>query len=327
VPALSAVVYRLDGRIPRSKSAPSIALREPAPAAQSRGRMEVRADVAGDSFYEVTFQADTGRGWKSIGTDDNAPYRVFHDVKPLRAGTDVRYRAIVLDNRGRTRSSAVRAADVPAPRVTIDVPVEGAKVRGDVLVRAFVDPERGTHVVTFERSVAGGPWTAIGSDDSSPAYVVTDDIAGLGLATGTPIRYRATVTEPDGTRSTSAVRNVEQGPPPIETAVLRYLRPAGDYGQWGLHMWGEAVRPDVLAQIAWDRPWQRAGVENGWARYEIPLIDDTKPVNFIMHLPSGDSVPDTREPGGDRSFIPLNSPEVWIKQGDPTVYTSQPGTG
>ena len=43
-----------------------------------------------------------------------------------------------------------------------------------------------------------------------------------------------------------------------------------------------------------------------------------------MHLPSGDSVPDTREPGGDRSFVPLDHPEIWLKQGDPTVYFSQP---
>ena len=93
-------------------------------------------------------------------------------------------------------------------------------------------------------------------------------------------------------------------------------------------MWGDAVDPAVLAQIAWDNPWQRARVSaDGWAEYDIPLVDDTKPVNFIMHLPSGDSVPDTREPGGDRSFVPLDSVEVWIKQGDPTVYTSKPPTG
>ncbi len=62
------------------------------------------------------------------------------------------------------------------------------------------------------------------------------------------------------------------------------------------------------------------------AFYEIAIDqDDTKPVNFIMHRPSGDSVPDTREPGGDRSFVPLNSPEIWLKQGDATVYTSPPG--
>jgi hypothetical protein len=47
-------------------------------------------------------------------------------------------------------------------------------------------------------------------------------------------------------------------------------------------------------------------------------------VNFIMHTPGGDSVPDTREPGGDRSFLPINHPEIWLIQGDPTVYTSEP---
>ena len=177
MPALSAVVYKLDGRIEKSRRAPSLSLRAPAPAERARGRMEVRADVFGDSFYEVTFQANTGRGWRSIGTDDNAPYRVFHDVSGLRAGKDVRYRAIVLDNRGNKRTSASRTAAVPAPLVTIEAPAEGARVRGTVEVRAIADPERATHAVTFERSVAGGPWTAIGTDTSSPAYTVFDDLA------------------------------------------------------------------------------------------------------------------------------------------------------
>ncbi len=100
------------------------------------------------------------------------------------------------------------------------------------------------------------------------------------------------------------MRTVEQAPPPVTTAVLRYFRPAGDYTGWGLHMWGDAVADSVLAQIAWDKPWPFTAVEDGWARYDIALKDDTKPVNFIMHLPSGDSVPTTREPGGDRSFVP-----------------------
>jgi hypothetical protein len=56
------------------------------------------------------------------------------------------------------------------------------------------------------------------------------------------------------------------------------------------------------------------------------LQDDTTPVNFIMHLPGGDTVPTTREPGGDRSFVPIDHPNVWIVQGDPTVYTSRPST-
>ena len=123
---------------------------------------------------------------------------------------------------------------------------------------------------------------------------------------------------------TSAVRTIEVAPPPLGTAVVHYLRPAGDFTGWGLHLWGGAVDPDVLGGIAWDNPLDLAGVENGWARYEIGLVDDTQAVNFIMHLPGGDSVPTTREPGGDRSFVPIDHPEIWLVQGDPTVYTSQP---
>jgi alpha-amylase len=328
VPPLSAVVYALDGRIPRSQRAPSIALAEPAPAAASRSRVQVRADVGGSSFYEVTFLARAGKHgrWRSIGTDDNAPYRVFHDVSGLRAGTPLRYKAVVLDNRGHTRASGVEDSSVPAPVLNWDAPPDGSRQRGQVLLRLFADPERATHVVTFERSVGGGPWTEIGTDSSSPAYSLTDDISGL--APGTTVAYRATLTEPDGTRVTSTTRSIEVAGPPLAEAVVHYWRPAGDYTGWGLHLWGDAVADDVLAQVAWDKPWPLTGVDpDGWARYVIPLEDDTKPVNFIMHLPSGDTVPTTREPGGDRSFVPLQNPEIWLKQGDPTIYTSQPATG
>jgi glycosidase len=322
VPALSTVVYALDGRIPRSHGAPKISLGTPAPAEASRGRMEVTADVRGSSLYEVSFEARVGGGrWQPVGTDDNAPYRVFHDVSSLNPGTPVEYRAVVLDNGGHTRSASPVRARVPAPKLTIETPAEGGGVRGTVEVRAIADPEKASHVVSFERSVDGGPWTAIGSDDTSPAYTVFDDLGALNLAAGTPVAYRATL--PGG--AVSATRTVRYAGPPLATATLRYFRPAGDYGEWGLHMWGDAVDPAVLAQIAWDNPWPLTRVENGWAVYEIPLVDDTKPVNFIMHLPSGDVVPDSREPGGDRTFRPIDTPEVWIQQGDPTVYPSQPG--
>ena len=327
VPPLSTVVYRLDGRIPRSHSAPHISLDAPAPAAESRGRMQVSASVGGSSFNEVTFYAKVGNGrWTSIGTDDTAPYRVFHDVSAPNPGTRVEYRAVVRDNAGHTRTSQERRTAVPVPQVTIEAPGDGSSVRGTVEVRAVADPERASHVVGFERSVAGGPWTAIGTDRTSPVYTVFDDLDPLDLAAGTTVEYRATLREPGGATSTSAVRRVRAGGPPATMATLHYWRPAGDYGDWGLHMWGEAVDPAVLAQIGWDNPWRLTRVEGGWAEYDIPLVDDTKPVNFIMHLPSGDSVPDTREPGGDRSFLPIDNTSVWIKQGDPTVYTTPPPT-
>jgi hypothetical protein len=329
VPPLSAVVYRATDDIARSHRAPTVSLSAPTPAPGDRGRLQVTAAVGGTSFYEVTFYAQSGGGpWQPVGTDDNAPYQVFDDVSDLRDGTTVKYKAVVLDNRGHSRPSATRSAVVPAPSVTIEVPGEGARVRGTVEVRAVVDPERASHTVAFERSIAGGPWTAIGSDSSSPVYTAFDELPA-DLAVDTSIAYRAILSEPDGTRVVSATRTVRYAGPPATSATLHYYRPAGDYGDppasgWGLHMWGEAVDPAVLAQVAWDRPWPRARVENGWAEYDIPLVDDTKPVNFIMHLPSGDSVPDTREPGGDRLFTPIDAPQVWIVQGDPTVYTSPP---
>jgi alpha-amylase len=328
VPPLSAVVYAMNGRVPGSSRAPAVTLSRPTPAAEAQGRMHVTADVASSSFNEVTFYARSGNGrWQPIGTDDSAPYQVFHDVSDLRTGTKLEYKAVVLDNRGHSRVSAARSARVPAPEVTIEAPAEGNRVRGTVEVRAVVDPERATHVVSFERRIGGGDWTPIGTDSSSPAYTVFDELPA-DLAEGTSIEYRAILREPGGGTSTSAVRRVEYAGPPAQTATLHYYRPAGDYADWGLHMWGDAVDPAVLAQIAWDRPWQRTGVDaDGWATYEIPLVDDTQPVNFIMHRPNGDSVPDTREPGGDRSFLPINNPEVWIVQGDPTVYTSPPPVG
>ena len=79
-------------------------------------------------------------------------------------------------------------------------------------------------------------------------------------------------------------------------------------------MWGDAVDPAVLATIAWDKPFQRTGMDAFGAVYEVPLMNDTAPVNFIMHLPSGDSVPSTREPGGDRSFVPLDHPQIWLSR-------------
>ena len=61
--------------------------------------------------------------------------------------------------------------------------------------------------------------------------------------------------------------------------------------------------------------------------YDIPLVDDTKPVNFIMHLPSGDTVPDDPRAGRrPRRSCRSTTPQVWIKQGDPAVYTSPPPT-
>ncbi len=219
VPPLSAVVYKSSGRLPHSKAAPAVVLQDPAPATGDNGRLKVTADVDGTSFYEVTFEAKTASGgWESIGTDDTAPYQVFHDVAALDAGTAVEYRATVLDNGGHTSVSQPRTGSVPAPVLTIQSPDEGSSVDGSVTVSATADPEKATHVVSFERSVAGGEWTAIGSDDSSPVYSVTDDLAALGLEDGTQVQYRALMSG-TGFSVTSEPRTVVVGDAPQPDSV------------------------------------------------------------------------------------------------------------
>ncbi|WP_255769295.1 alpha-amylase family glycosyl hydrolase [Pseudarthrobacter sulfonivorans] len=219
VPPLSAVVYQSSGRIPHSKAAPAIALQQPAAAPADNGRIKVTADVGGSSFYEVTFEAkQAGGDWTPIGTDDTAPYQVFHDVAALDPGTAVEYRATVLDNGRHTATSGPRTATAPAPKLTIQKPVEGSSVEGKVEISATADPEKSSHVVSFERSVAGGGWAAVGSDDSSPAYTAVDDLASLGLSNGTQVQYRATMSGP-GYTAASEPRTVTVGKAPQPDSV------------------------------------------------------------------------------------------------------------
>jgi hypothetical protein len=321
VPPLSTVVYRADAAIPRSGSAPALSIAAPAEGGSGRDRLEVVADVGGQSFYEVTFLAKVGSGgWREIGTDDNAPYRVFHDVAGVAPGTPVQYRAVVLDDAGHQRGSAIRDATVAPPAITLEAPTDNGRVRGRVEVRATATPELPSYVVTFQRSVNGGAFHDIGTDDSSPVYTAFDDTAGQ--PDGATLTYRAVLTYAPGRSVVSATRSVTVVNTPVTTAVVHYNRPAADYADWGLHLWGDAIGPGVATD--WGAPRQRDGIDGYGAFFDIPLQDDTKPVNFIVHRPSGDSVPATREPGGDRSFVPLEHPQIWLKQGDPTVYYSPP---
>lgn len=214
VPALSAVVYAATERLEPSRRAPAVRVRAPRPSAVDRSRMQVVAEVAGRSFAEVTFQAKVGDGgWQSIGTDDSAPYRVFHDTSALATGTPVGYRAAVLDNAGHARLAKARATTVTEPRLTLRTSGSGGTVSSidPVTVTAEVQPERPAQSVRFERRLDGGEWEVVGTDTSSPVYQVTDDVDGLDL--GTEITYRAVLLEPGTDPVTSEPLTVRTAAP------------------------------------------------------------------------------------------------------------------
>jgi alpha-amylase len=313
---LSTVVYRSKKHIPLSHAAPQVTLDVPA---DGRDRLEVGANVAGDSFYEVTFLAKVGSGaWQDIGTDDNAPYRVLQDVSDIAPGTAIQYRAVVLDNAGHTRSSAVASSSVAPPAITLEAPNEGQRVRGTVEVRATATPEHSNYVVTFQRSVNGGAFTPIGTDDSSPVYTVFDDTSSL--ADGTHVTYRAVLTYAPGQTVTSNTRTVTIVQAGVAAATIHYNRPDGNYAAWGLHLWGDGLAPGQ-ATAEWTSPTPFEGTDAYGAFHRITIADDTQRVGFIVHGRPPATDPNIKDTDPDRFFIPLATPEIWLRQGDPRIFS------
>ena len=117
VPALSAVVHRAAAPIPRATAAPTPEFTA-ADGSTVGGRAEVAVDVPGGGFDQVTFayRPVGTTAWTTLGTDDNAPYRVFHDVRGLDKGTLLEYRAVVRDHSG-NRAAAGSSAVVGEPVV------------------------------------------------------------------------------------------------------------------------------------------------------------------------------------------------------------------
>jgi glycosidase len=326
---LSAVVYKLLGGIRRSREVPPISITSAQQYPQDGGRLEVNAEVGGDSFYEVTFEARVGGGhWEYIGTDDNRPFRVFHDVSDHLSGAAVEYRASVLDNAGHTRRSGRFHATVPAPLITLSTPADGLRVSTEVRLLATTDPDSASQNVRFERRAPVGDWTSIALDTSSPAYTFTDDLSGLGLTEGDRVDYRAVLIEASGNEVTSEVHSVVTVGEPLDSVTLHYQRAGVDYGtppdSWGLHLFGESIADEVLGQVQWANPWEFTTIDQDGARFEVALKYDAGIFCFIVHLPGRDDVPTGREPGGDRCFVPLDHPEVWLLQGDPNLYFTDP---
>ena len=316
VPALSAVVYRAEDHVPRSKRAPDISLR--LPSGPARDRVEIGADVDGSSFYEVTFYAREGKRWQAIGTDDNAPYRVFHDVADEKPGTRIEYKAVVLDNAGHERTSRDRSLTVAPPGIALEAPSDNGRVRGIVEVRAVATPEHAHYTVRFQRSVNGGSFMNIGTtDSSSPVYTAFDDTSSL--PDGARVTYRAVLTYAPGKTVTSAPRTVTIVQARVTSAVIHYNRTDGDYAAWGLHLFGDGLAPGE-ATAAWTNPTPFEGTDAYGALHRITIADDTKRVGFIVHRrPPGN--PDVKDTDPDRFFVPLATPEIWLRQGDGRIYS------
>ncbi len=121
VPALSAVVYQATRPMDDARTAPAVQLTSPALGATVGGRAEIAAALTGAGsagLNQVTFayRPVGAAAWTVLGTDDNAPYRVFHDVSGIAKGTLLEYRAIARGASGRVgAASSAGIVGTPAP--------------------------------------------------------------------------------------------------------------------------------------------------------------------------------------------------------------------
>ncbi len=227
--------------------------------------------------------------------------------------------------------AVIYRADTPAPgdtvaeAVTVTAPQAGATVTGRVAVRAEVAGGKYAEV-TVAVSADGAPFEVLGVDDSAP-YAVYHDVSGL--PEGAALRYRTIARDLAGNLEANEVAatvgKVVVQPPGENSskyAVVHYQRADGDYGDpstgnsndfWGLHAFG-----DINETIEWTAPKQFAG-EDDYGRFAwVELKPDAKNVGLIVHR--GDIKDGT---SADRFIDPSVTPEVWLRNDDATIYTSQ----
>lgn len=207
VPAFGTVVYTADAPAAAREQA-SVSLEAGWDAVTGGetdpGRLPVVAEVSGDEYAEVSFWRHiTGGEWEHLGTDDSAPYQVYDVVSDLAPGDTVTYQAVVSDGLDLNADSEQVTATVPEPTISLSYPAPGDTLAEAPLVVAEIAPARVGTSVLFERRLPGGEWETVGTDTTSSAYAMLDDLSGV--AVGTDVLYRASVTQGDVTVETSVV--------------------------------------------------------------------------------------------------------------------------
>ncbi|MFD0521660.1 pullulanase-type alpha-1,6-glucosidase [Paractinoplanes durhamensis] len=211
------------------------------------------------------------------------------------------------------RADTTVAIPSAAPTVTITSPAAGALVptRAAVTTQVAGDP---LATVTLAAQVGDGPWQLVGTATRAP-YTIYHDLDGL--AGGTTVRYKAVVRDSRG-RLGSTTSSIVVGTPVVSTspdyAVVHYQRPAGDYDDQNLYVWGDV--DDSMAST-WPDGQKFVGRDAYGAFAYVKLKPGAKNVGFIVV--SKDGVKDT---DADRSLDPSKNAEVWLKQGDTAVQLS-----
>ena len=74
----------------------------------------------------------------------------------------------------------------------------------------------------------------------------------------------------------------------------------------------------------WTSPKPFEGTDAYGAFHEIDIANDSKEVGFIVHGRPPGGNPDTKDTANDRFFTPIDHPEIWLRQDEPTIYFTKP---
>ncbi|MBX7465290.1 pullulanase-type alpha-1,6-glucosidase [Streptomyces sp. MAG02] len=310
VPALSSLVLKAAAPLPDPAAGPTIALK--APAAGATGTVELSADAGGGQLDRVVFAAQSGNGpWRTLGSADHAPYKVTQYLD-LPAGTPVRYKAVVVDSRGRTASAsaATTAGQTPAPAKPTAVERDHAVVHyrrpaGDYDGWQLTSGDQNA-AFTGRDAYGAFAWVKVPPGAASLRYTVAKGGSADGPGRTVDLGRTGEVWVEQGRDGQS-----EQAPPgaypPQDTAkaVLHYSRPDGDYAGWGLHTWTGAASP-----TDWSKPLAPTGRDAFGVTFEVPLAPGATSLSYILHKGDQKDLPD------DQSLdLATYGHEAWLLAG------------
>ncbi|MGW1814638.1 pullulanase-type alpha-1,6-glucosidase [Streptomyces sp. NPDC002125] len=320
VPALSSIVLRADKQLGSPAAKPSLTLK--APAAGATGTVELTADVDGGDLNRVVFAAQTGDGrWTTLGSADHAPYKVTQHIdSSVKAGTPLRYKAVVVDRAGRTASALASTTAGQAPPAQKPVAVD----RDQAVVhykRADGDYEgwqlkSGGRTADFIGRDAYGAFAWIDLDEGTSSVPYTVEKAGTADGPERTVDLAKTgqvwVEQGKDGQETEAP---ETAPQDTTKAVLHYHRADGDYDGWGLHTWTGAASP-----TDWAKPLQPVKTDAYGVTFEVPLTDGATSLSYILHKGDEKDLP------SDQSLdIASYGHEVWMLGGKPGYLLPQAG--
>ncbi|MEU4688672.1 pullulanase-type alpha-1,6-glucosidase [Actinoplanes sp. NPDC023714] len=328
VPALSAVVLKADKSLPAPAAAPTVTITKPAAGDSVPTRTELVAETTGDPLATVTFAAQVAGGpWKLVGTADKAPYRVYHDLTGLAGGTEVRYKAVVRDSKGRLASST--------SRITVGTPEATSTTAGYAVVHyqrpaggyddqnlyvwGDVDPSMSTtwpdgQPFVGEDSYGRFAYVKLKPGAKSVGFIVVGDdgVKDTDADRTIDVTQNPEIWIKQGDAAVYPTREAATGrPDPAQDeskAIIHWRKADGNYDGWGLHVWEGAANP-----TDWASPLAPARMDSYGAVFEVPLAAGATSLSYIIH--SGD----TKDLPTDQSLdFGKAGREVWLLSGQET---------